>query len=52
MIYPAFQVLFPKSGDSRRQLGPREVDVPVRETRKTGGVVFENRNIRVMVKSS
>jgi len=49
-IYPAFRVLFPNQVIRADELGRAMVDVSVRETGERGGVVFENRDIRAMVK--
>jgi uncharacterized protein YbjT (DUF2867 family) len=51
MIYPAFRVLFPNQVIPADDLAQAMVDVAVRETGQTGGLVFENRDIRGMVKS-
>jgi uncharacterized protein YbjT (DUF2867 family) len=51
VIYPAFRVLFPNQVIPADDLARAMVDVAVRETRETGGVVFENRHIRAMVDS-
>jgi hypothetical protein len=50
-IYPVFQVLFPRQVIRADDLAHAMVDVAVRETGKTGGLIFENRDIRAMVKS-
>ena len=50
-IYPAFRVLFPNQVIRADDLGRAMVDVAVRETGERGGLVFENRDIRAMVKS-
>jgi hypothetical protein len=50
-IYPAFRVLFPNQVISADDLARAMVDVAVRETRDTGGLVFENHDIRAMVNS-
>jgi len=49
-IYPLFRVLFPNQVIPADDLARAMVDVVVRETGKTGGLVFENRDIRAMVK--
>jgi len=49
-IYPMFRVLFPNQVIPADDLARAMVDVAVRETGKTGGLVFENRDIRAMVK--
>jgi uncharacterized protein YbjT (DUF2867 family) len=51
VIYPVFRVLFPNQVIPADDLARAMVDVAVRETRQTGGQVFENRDIRAMVKS-
>jgi uncharacterized protein YbjT (DUF2867 family) len=48
-IYPAFRVLFPNQVIPADDLARAMVDVAVRETGETGGLVFENRDIRAMV---
>jgi hypothetical protein len=50
VIYPAFRVLFPNQVIPADDLAKAMVDVAVRETGQTGGLVFENRDIRGMVK--
>jgi len=50
-IYPAFRLLFPNQVIPADDLAHAMVDVAVRETRETGGRVFENRDIRALVKS-
>jgi uncharacterized protein YbjT (DUF2867 family) len=50
VIYPAFRVLFPNQVIADDDLARAMVDVAVQETRETGGRVFENRDIRAMVK--
>ena len=50
-IYPAFRVLFPNHVIPADDLARAMVDVAVRETPETGGQVFENRDIRAIVKS-
>src|SRR6266851_5421470 len=49
-IYPLFRVLFPNQVIPADDLARAMVDVAVRETGKTGGLVFENGDIRAMVK--
>jgi uncharacterized protein YbjT (DUF2867 family) len=51
MIYPAFRMLFPNQVIPADDLARAMVDVAVQETGETGGQVFENRDIRAMVKS-
>src|SRR5690348_8539687 len=50
-IYPAFRLLFPNQVIPADDLAHAMVDVAVREARETGGRVFENRDIRALVKS-
>ena len=50
-IYPVFRRLFPNQVIRADDLACAMVDVAVRETRETGGLVFENRDIRALVKS-
>jgi len=50
-IYPAFRLLFPNQVIPADDLAHAMVDVAVRETPEIGGVVFENRDIRALVKS-
>jgi uncharacterized protein YbjT (DUF2867 family) len=50
-IYPVFRMLFPNQVIPADDLARTMVDVAVRETRETGGQVFENRDIRAMLKS-
>ena len=50
-IYPVFRRLFPNQVIPADDLACAMVDVAVRETRETGGRVFENRDIRALVKS-
>ena len=50
-IYPAFRLLFPNQVIRADDLARAMVDVAIRGTRKSGGQVFENRDIRVMVES-
>ena len=47
-IYPVFRVLFPNQVIPADDLARAMVDVAVRETHETGGLVFENRDIRAM----
>ena len=51
VIYPAFRMLFPNQVIPADDLARAMVDVAVQEPRETGGKVFENRDIRAMVKS-
>jgi uncharacterized protein YbjT (DUF2867 family) len=51
-IYPAFRVLFPDQVIPADDLARAMVDVAVRETGETGGLVFENRDIRAIVESA
>ena len=48
-VYPAFRVLFPNQVIPADDLARAMVDVGVRETGKTGGLILENRDIRAMV---
>jgi uncharacterized protein YbjT (DUF2867 family) len=50
-IYPAFQLLLPNQVIPADDLARAMIDVAVRETGEIGGRVFENRDIRAMVKS-
>jgi uncharacterized protein YbjT (DUF2867 family) len=50
-IYPAFRLLFPNQVIRADDLAQAMVDVVVSETAPRGGPVFENRDIRTMVKS-
>ena len=50
-IYPAFRLLFPNQVIPADDLAHAMVDVAVRETQEIGGLVFENRDIRALVKS-
>jgi uncharacterized protein YbjT (DUF2867 family) len=50
-IYPAFRLLFPNQVIPADDLARAMVDVAVRGTPETGGVVFENRDIRALVQS-
>jgi uncharacterized protein YbjT (DUF2867 family) len=50
-IYPAFRVLFPNQMIRADDLARAMVDVAVRGTEKRRCLVFENRDIRAMVKS-
>jgi uncharacterized protein YbjT (DUF2867 family) len=52
VIYPAFRVLFPNQVIPADDLARAMVDVAVRETPESGGLVFENRDIRAMVESA
>jgi uncharacterized protein YbjT (DUF2867 family) len=51
VIYPAFRVLFPNQVIPADDLARAMVDVSVRDTRETRGLVFENRDIRAIVES-
>jgi uncharacterized protein YbjT (DUF2867 family) len=51
VIYPAFRVLFPNQVIPADDLARAMVDVALRETRETRGLVFENRDIRAIVES-
>jgi uncharacterized protein YbjT (DUF2867 family) len=50
-IYPAFRLLFPNQVIRADDLAQAMMDVAVRGTGDRGGLVFENRDIRVMVES-
>jgi len=50
-IYPAFRSLFPNQVIRADDLARAMVDVAVRGTEECEGPVFENRDIRAMVKS-
>ena len=50
-IYPAFRVLFPNQVIRADDLARVMVDVAVRGTGQSRGLVFENRDIRAMVES-
>jgi uncharacterized protein YbjT (DUF2867 family) len=50
-IYPAFRLLFPNQVIRADDLARAMVDVAVRGTEEREGPVFENRDIRAMVKS-
>jgi uncharacterized protein YbjT (DUF2867 family) len=50
-VYPVFRVLFPNQVIRADDLARAMVDVVLRQTRDRKGLVFENRDIRAMVKS-
>ncbi len=50
-VYPLFQVLFPDQVIRADDLARAMVDVVLRQTQEREGLVFENRDIRGMVKS-
>ena len=50
-ICPVFRMLFPNQVIPADDLARAMVDVSVRETRETGGQIFENRDIRTTVES-
>src|SRR5580693_2376973 len=50
-IYPAFRLLFPNQVIRADDLGWAMVEVVRRQTQERQGLVFENRDIRAMVKS-
>ena len=50
-VYPVFQVLFPNQVIRADDLARTMVDVVLRQTQEPQGLVFENRDIRAMVKS-
>ena len=51
MIYPVFRVLFPNQVIRADDLAHAMVDVTIRKRGERGSLVFENRDIRAMVKS-
>ena len=50
-VYPVFQVLFPSQVIRADDLAGAMVDVVLRQTQEREGLVFENRDIRAMVRS-
>jgi uncharacterized protein YbjT (DUF2867 family) len=50
-IYPVFRLLFPNQVIRADDLGWAMVDVVLRQTQERQGLVFENRDVRAMVKS-
>jgi uncharacterized protein YbjT (DUF2867 family) len=50
-VYPVFQVLFPSQVIRADDLARAMVDVVLRQTQEREGLVFENRDIRAMVRS-
>ena len=50
-VYPVFQMLFPNQVIRADDLARAMVDVVLRQTQEHQGLVFENRDIRAMVKS-
>jgi uncharacterized protein YbjT (DUF2867 family) len=50
-LYPVLRLLFPNLAIRAADLGWAMVDVVLRQTQKRQGLVFENRDIRAMVKS-
>ena len=48
-IYPAFRLLFPNQVIRADDLARAMVDAAVRRTGESGGLVFENRDIRAKV---
>jgi uncharacterized protein YbjT (DUF2867 family) len=50
-LYPVFRLLFPNQVIRADDLGWAMVDVVLRQTQERQGLVFENRDIRAMVKS-
>jgi uncharacterized protein YbjT (DUF2867 family) len=50
-LYPVFRLLFPNQVVRADDLGWAMVDVVLRQTQERQGLVFENRDIRAMVKS-
>ena len=51
-VYPAFRLLFPDYVIRADDLARAMVEVTIRETGKAGGQVFENRDIRALIKSA
>jgi hypothetical protein len=51
-IYPEFRVLLPNQVIPANDLARAMVDVTVRKTRKTGGLVFENRDVHAILESA
>ena len=51
MLYPVFRLLFPNQVIRADDLGWAMVDVVLRQTQERQSVVFENRDIRALVKS-
>ena len=51
VIYPAFRVFFPNQVIPADDLARAMVDVAVQETQEIGARIFENRDIRALVKS-
>jgi len=49
-IYPVFRLLFPNFVIRSDDLARAMIDVTVRGTQERGGVIFENRDIRTIVK--
>jgi uncharacterized protein YbjT (DUF2867 family) len=50
-VYPVFQVFFPSQVIRADDLARAMVDVVLRQTQEREGLVFENRDIRAMVRS-
>jgi uncharacterized protein YbjT (DUF2867 family) len=50
-VYPVFRLLFPSQVIRADDLARAMVNVGLRETQERQGLVFENRDIRAMVKS-
>jgi hypothetical protein len=50
-VFPLFRLLFPNQVIRADDLGWAMVDVVLRETLERQGLVFENRDIRAMIKS-
>jgi uncharacterized protein YbjT (DUF2867 family) len=50
-LYPVFRLLFPNQVIRADDLGWAMVDVVLRQTQERQGLVFENRDIRAMIKS-
>jgi len=50
-VYPMFRLLFPNQVIRADELAWAMVDVVLRETHERQGLVFENRDVRAMIKS-
>jgi len=50
-IYPVFRVLFPNQVIRADDLARAMVDVVLRETGESSGIIFENRDIRAVASS-
>jgi len=51
VVYPVFRLLLPNQVIRADDLARAMVDVVLRQTQERQGLVFENRDIRAMVKS-